>query len=201
MDAPEHDKPLGRGLADVSHLFLSQRIERGGAAPERAPAMSPQSLPALNPAAVLLRASRPLPRERLAAALKDVDSGIEEGLRTIDVNVPCPPHGAIDLIALDRGGQLTVIDFAEARDDGLLVRGVAHLDWVSQNLSSVRRMYDNHAVNVSLPPRLLLLAPRFSALFMAAARQVTRFRLDCVRYQTVDAPGVLGIMFEPLAVE
>jgi hypothetical protein len=201
MDSRESEKPLGRGLADVSHLFLSQRTERGGGLPSDIPAPAPYSLPALNPTAVLLRASPPLPRERLSAALKDVDSGIEEGLRTIDVNMPCPPHGAIDFMALDRGGQLTVVDFAAAQDDLLLVRGVGHLDWVSQNLSTVRRMYAGYALNQSLPPRLLLLAPRFSTLFGAAARQITRFRIDCVRYHVVDAPGVLGILFEPVTAE
>jgi len=193
-----HGGALGRGLEQVSHLFLSPK-------PGDAPAPSPE-LESSAPAGpgrngVVLRSVQ-LSRDRLAAILPlDWSGALEDGLRTIDARIPCHPCGEIDVLAVDRTSKLTIIDFDTSVNDGLLLRGLAHADWVVRNAQNVRRMYPAQTVDSSLPPRLVLLAPQFSAVLRRVMRQFTHPQIQWVRYHTVDTPGGVGILFEPVTGE
>jgi hypothetical protein len=48
---------------------------------------------------------------------------------TIDANIPCETSGSIELLALDGKNQLAIIDL-DHPDDGLLLRGIDHFDWI-----------------------------------------------------------------------
>jgi hypothetical protein len=194
-DAPA--RPLGRGLENISHLFLSPKAgdDRAGAAmPVR-----PSRLASSSPVALLRPA--PVTRERLASILlADLDGSLEEGLRTFDARIPCHPCGEIDLLAVDRRSKLTIIDFETTTvNDGLLIRGLGHFDWILRNLANVQRMYPSQGADFSLPPRLVLLAPQFSPLLRRVVQQITRPHLQCLRYHTVETPHGPGILFEPVA--
>jgi hypothetical protein len=191
-------RPLGRGLEDISHLFLS-----GLASPEaRGPAHAsgPASSPAAPRPVVALLRPAPLTREQLAAFLAG-DGVLEEGLRTIDARIPCRPCGEIDLLGLDRAKTLTIIDFETTAHDALLVRGLGHYDWLVSNMANAQRMYPARGADFSRPPRLVLLAPQFSPLLKRAMLQIVRPRIAWGRYHTVETPGGPEIAIEPVAGE
>lgn len=196
--ADRAERPLGRGLEDVSHLFLS-RGTADAAARERAtspvpdPASSP---PRVDKANVLLCRSQGVARDRIAAALWEFVGALEEGLCGIDTNVPCDPCGRIDMIARDRQNRVTIVDFETTPDDKLVLRGMDHFDWATRNIANLQRMYAGQPVNFALPPRLFLVAPRFSPLLTRVARQIVYPRIDWVRYDVVDMFGGIGILFE-----
>ena len=187
------EKPLGRGLEDVSRLFLSQR-------PRQAPKENPSSpldiVPA--PLLLLLGPAAPVARARLAAMLKGLDGSIESGLTCIDEDVPCTPYDSVDLVAVDREGRFTIVDFETEPDDRLLLRGMGHFDWVVQNMLIIRRMYAGRGIEFAAQPRVLLLAPDFSLRFRGIACQLERPRLECVRYHVMDVLGNLGLFVERL---
>jgi hypothetical protein len=193
-----HGRPLGRGLEDVSHLFLSSaKTSAPLPSPERA--SSPPAGPREN--IVLLRAVQ-ITRDRLAAILPvDWSGALEDGLRTIDANIPCHPCGEIDLLAVDRTSKLTIIDFDTTANDGLLLRGLGHFDWIVRNTQNVLRMCPAQGVDSSLTPRLILLAPEFSPLLRRVMRQLTRPQIQWVRYHAVETPAGPGILFEPVTGE
>lgn len=199
-NAPNLDKPLGRGLEQISHLFLTQKLNdpkpvnsMAVRAPE--PAMA-QSSPGPESRPVLLRPMTSMTRSRFIAILREFLGSLEEGLRVIDVFLPCHPFGEIDLLALDRSNQLTIIDFDNVANDGLVIRGLAHCEWLVQNLPNVRRMHSGQTLQLAGPPRLFLLAPAFSALMTNAARQLIQPRIHRVRYQIFDAGATMGVFFE-----
>jgi hypothetical protein len=194
------DRPLGRGLEDVSHVFLSQQADGGTAEPAgRGARPSPRDAAA--PGVVLLRPAAQVDRRQVAAILTEFAGALEEGLRTLDAELPCPPCGEIDLLAIDRASQLAIVDFDTASGDELLMRGLAHRDWVDRNLPSLRRMFRGQAINFSLPPKLFLVAPQFSPRVRCAARQITGLQVAWVRFHLVETPGRPGILFEALAAE
>jgi len=196
------DRPLGRGLEDVSHVFLSQKADpgEGEAGGWRAERPFPRQESATG--ALLLRpAAAQVTRERIAAALKEFAGALEEGLRVIDAELACEPFGAIDLVAIDRASQLTIIDFETMSSDEILIRGLGHFDWMIRNQLNVRRMLRGQAINFSLEPRLFLLAPRFSSRVRCVARVIPRPRVDWVRYHVLETPGRPGIFFEALPAE
>ena len=187
--------PLGRGLEQVSHLFLSPKT---GDAPVPSPEPESSTLAAPGRNAVVLRSVQ-VSRDRLAAILPlDWSGALEDGLRTLDTRIPCHPCGEIDVLAVDRTSKLTIIDFDTTPNDGLLLRGLGHFDWVVRNMPNVQRMYPAQPVAPSLPPRLVLLAPQFSAVLRRVMRQLTHLQIQWVRYHTVDTPGGVGILFEPV---
>jgi hypothetical protein len=199
-----HSRPLGRGLQDVSHLFLSRRSEDAardtGAFGHVAEPEASAPPPPRGNAALL----RPLhvTRDQLVAILPpDWSVALEEGLRTIDGKIPCHGCGEIDVLAVDRMGKLTIIDVDTTMNDGLLLRGLGHLDWVLRDAHNVQRMYAAHGVDVALPPRLILVAPQFSQLLRRVMRQVTRPQIQCLRYHAVDTPAGPWILFEPVSAD
>ena len=190
-------KPLGRGLEDVSHLFLSHKTDR----PNDRPTVhsNDHSLPPPpSRAGVTLLRPATVTKDWLTIVLTEFGDAVEDGLRTIDANVPCHPCGEIDLLAVDRTNHLTIIDFDTTANDGLLLRGMGHFDWIVRNMPNVQRMYRDQTINTSLQPRLFLLAPQFSPLARCASRQITRPPIHWVRFLTVEASSGPGIMFEPV---
>lgn len=198
-DAAPTGKRLARGLADVSHLFLSQTAA-DSAPPDEEPAGTPSShppgLPADQEELLLLSRGQNVSRDQLILLLKEQVGVLEEGLRVIDGNIPCEECGCIDLLAVDRAERVCVIDVAPGAEDALLVRGASHLDWVARNMLNVRRMHPGIEANFSLPPRLLLVAPQFSSALRRAGRQLNAARVDLLRYHVVTTPGGAGVFFE-----
>ena len=184
-------RPLGRGLQDVSHLFLSPR--------PGAPSTLASSTTAVSHGAIVPLRPVQVTRDRLAELLS-LDRGVslEEGLRTIDARIPCEPCGDIDLLAIDRTGKLTIIDFDTTVNDSLVVRGLGHLEWITRNTETIRRMHPAQPVGTSLPPRLILVAPQFYLLARRAMRLLTRPQIRWVRCHVVETPEGHGILFEPV---
>jgi len=195
------DKPLGRGLEDISHLFRSGA--RSEATPnEHSSCGSPQHASTSSPAGgVLLERRMSLTRDQLAPLLKQFHGALEEGLTSIDSEIACPPCGQIDLLGLSRSNQLTVIDFNTNADEGLLIRGIDHVDWVTRNMPIIRRLYPSYTINYSLPAALMLVAPQFSRALRSVARQILCPTIKWVRYCALESSGGLGIFFERIERE
>ena len=201
------ERPLGRGLEDISHLFLSQRPapmrdedQPVPAAPPAEPAVAPTPPPTPAPTrsgVIVHQSHATLTRHQLAGLLKE-PGVFEEGLRGLDASVPCPPGGEIDILALDRANVLTVVDYDVTAADALLLRGLSHVDWILRHVHMVRRMYTGQVINFSAPPRVVLMAPEFSALLKSVARQISRPQITVLRYHLLDVAGGPGLFFERL---
>jgi len=200
----EHpEKPLGRGLEQISHLFLTQKLNELRAAGDSSPTRGPEPILAPIPSrqdarSILLRPNTSITRTRFIALLREFQGALAEGLRVIDVFLPCHPYGEIDALALDRANQLIIIDFDTAPTDALVLRGLAHCEWLMQNLPLVRRMYSGQTLHSPVPPRLILLAPQFSPMMMGAARQLAQPQIQWVRFHVFDTGGATGVSFEPV---
>jgi len=194
-DAGTRGKPLGRGLEQISHLFISGQPGSGE------PAANPSGIKPPRPESVLLRHRENVTREQLTRLLSDHVAGLEPQLRAIDTRLPCSPYGEIDLIACDSGHQITIVDFELVPDDRLLLRGLSHIVWVARNMSLLRRTYREIPFDTALPPRLVLVAPGFSALFLSAARQNIASEISCLVFQAVDVYGSIGVLFTPAGAD
>jgi hypothetical protein len=192
------ERRLARGLEDVSYLFLSQPSNRPAEEAEEQTASSAQALPGSvqHEEPILLRASPAVNRELLISLLNDNAAVLEEGMRAIDANVPCPPFGSMDLVALGSLDQLCIINVDTFQNDVSLLRGIAHVDWIVRNMPIVRRMYQGRAIGFSIPPRLFLVAPGFSLLLKCVAQRSLSPQVSCFGYRTAAMPSGVGILFE-----
>jgi len=204
QDAERPDKPLGRGLGQISHLFLSHRLtdlRAGDQSPGRLPQSPIPQSESRHTRTVYLRRHGEITKTRFVDALRQVQGSLEEGLRVIDAFVPCHPHGEIDVLAIDRANQLIIIDVETVTNDALVLRGLAHFDWVVHNLPNVLRMHPLQSINTSAEPRLFLLAPQFSSLLMSVARRLAEPRINWVRYHVLETGGAMGLYFEPVSFD
>jgi len=191
------EKRLARGLEDVSYLFLSQtggEAEKG----QHAPPEHANPLPAPPAPSMVLRASPATNRELLISLLSKNAAVLEEGLRFIDLNVPCDPFGSIDILLLDSLDQLVVAEVDAAPNDGAFLRGIGHFDWLARNIPVLRRMYQGRAINYSALPRVFLIAPSFSQLLKCAVQRNAGPKIYCFGFHTVLLPGGSGVFFEPI---
>jgi hypothetical protein len=204
QDAEQSDKPLGRGLEQISHLFLTQRtnVRRVGdlpltGIPGSRVSQTQSRTPAPN--TVLLQPKSAIAKDQLVTLLRDSPAALDAELRVMDIFVSCHPHSDIDLLALDQSNQLTVIDIETSPNDALVVRGLGHCDWLQHNICNIRRMYPGETIALSPQTPLFLVAPRFSPMAISAARQLTQTQIHWVRFQAFDTGNATGISFEPIA--
>jgi hypothetical protein len=195
-DVPRSTRPLGRGLEDVSHLFLSNLpAPRERELKDERESPRVQGQPRTRTGVAVLRPGEPLTRDQLIATLAECQVALEHTLRVMDVRVPCVPFGEIDVLAADAADRLTVIDVDVVPGDGLLARGIGHLDWIVRNSSNLRRMFERWTISPR-PPRLVLVAPAFSQALRSAVHHITGPEIACVRYQGVQVSSGPGIVFE-----
>ena len=187
-----------RGLDRVSHLLLSQTDRANRERYREGLEETTEATPENQTPAVVLVPSRPVCRAQLLSLLREHPSALEEGMKVIDANLPCETPGDIELIGLDRTKQLAVIDVDDKPNDSLLLRGLAHLDWVVRNTPLLRRTYEGQVINFSLQPRLFLVAPDFSPLFRCALHQIKSTQVACLKYYTIALPGGTGFFCERL---
>ena len=167
-------KTLGRGFEEISHLFLS--ATEGTRGRENLAMEQPAARPATRAGVAVLRPGADLAKDQLTATFLECQDALESGMRTLGAGVSCSPYGEIDLLALDRFNQLTIVDVETSVGDGLLLRGISQVDWVMRNAANVRRMYQNWPF-ASSQPRLILVAPNFSPFLRSAVRQLTGLRV------------------------
>jgi hypothetical protein len=193
------EKPLARGLDEVAFLFLSQATppppkagpagDASGSARAPAAAWVPLSA-AVAPASASNRAP-------LVTCLQRHPAALEEGLRTIDADLPMEAIGPVDVLCVDRFNQLTIIDVDPTGHDALLLRGICHLDWFARNAPLVRRMYPGQAIDLGSEPRLILIGPNFSPAFRCVTQRITCIRITCLTYDLVTLPNGTGVFFKP----
>ena len=188
------NRALGRGLEDISHLFLSVPPEQPVALCREQPVASP--LPRPRAGLGVLRPGVEITRHQLTATLLECGDALEQGMHALGIAVSCSPYGTIDVIAVDRYNQLTIIDVEAAVGDGLLARGITHVDWATRNMTTVRRMFEKWEIDASGPPRLALVAPTFSPFVLGALRQIKTPHITCFRYLTATMSGGTAVLFE-----
>lgn len=189
--------PLGRGLEEVSHLFLSSlpqvRVSEPAGDRTLAPARDRSTE---RTGAAVLRPGGPITRETLVATVRECPGALEGDLRPIDAGILFCPFGDIDVLAVDGANRLAIIDIETSSGDWLLLRGISQLDWVMRNVALAQRLYQGRSIDFSRRPRLFLLAPGFSPVLKAVIRQIARPEVSCFRYHSVDLSGRTAILFE-----
>ena len=194
-DHAQGESRLTRGLEDVSRLFLSQATP--DTTHDTHDTTDQASVHLAEP--VLADLLRPLPgvkRDRLVSVLEDHIAVLEEGLRSVDVGIPCDPFGPIDLLAVDSANRMVVVDLDESPGDELLLRGICHVDWVVRNIPLLRRMYRGRVIDFSTVPRVFLVAPNYSPRLHCAPRWITGTQISCFRYHTAALRNGAGILVE-----
>jgi len=123
---------------------------------------------------------------------------IEEGLRIIDTQV-ITNRGRLDILGLDSGSVLVVIELKIGESDEMLWQALDYYDWVFRNIDSIKRMYPNYEIDYSQGPRLMLIAPSFSDTIKRRAIYLEPSG-ELLEYKYLQAGDKEGILFSPVSL-
>ena len=194
----QSERALGRGLEDISHLFLSQAVrEHATGADAREGLPEPGEKQQRESALVVpLSPLAGVSRDQVVSLLNGHPTLLEEGLSIIDEGIPVHECGLIDLLAADLTGRLAVIDIDGFPNDTLLMRGISHCNWLVSNIPILRRMYRGFPIDYASNPRLFLVAPDFSMLHRSVTTWTSNPLIRCFRFRAVALGGGAGILIE-----
>ena len=135
-------------------------------------------------------------RRQLAQLVADHCQALDENLKVVGRSGQEELWGPMDLLAIDEGRRLVIIDVALQAGDDLLVQGLAHLSWISQNQQLLTALLAEEQVNIDMSPRLILVAPDFSSVIQKAADGLTSVAIDLFRFRWLESGEEKGILLE-----
>lgn len=141
-----------------------------------------------------------LEKERdLKSLIKKSLDNVEKGLRFLTDEFPAN-GGAIDLLCVDSGGILTIIELKINEDDFMLMQSLTYYDSVSQNIHRIAKLFPKTEINVEEEPRVILIAPRFSGTLKKCAKYLD-LRIDLAEYDSLKIGSERGIMCRTVDIE
>jgi len=115
---------------------------------------------------------------------------IEEGLVVVDRQLRVRvgnSYGAIDVLFHDSEGAFVICENKVVKDDEMLFQAFDYLVDVSENITEYARKYSQFNIDISVPVRMILVAPEFSDVL-----------INCCKYLDFD---ILLIKFTAQEIE
>lgn len=147
-----------------------------------------------------IRPRAPRDREELASLVEANLSRLEAGLALLDRRFPAG-QVPVDLVALDARETLVLCLVGSGSNPAMLVQALEAYGWCRENGALLGRLFPHARINTTVPPRLFLLAPRFSDSVRRTARYLGPVSPVLVECRCLDVDGVRGICFEPMEGE
>ena len=134
-------------------------------------------------------------REELVSVIERNLPALETGLSLLERRFPA---GAVlvDFLALDARERLVLCLLGSGSNGAMLVQAMEAYGWCCDNGALLERLFPGARVGMGAPPRLLLLAPRFSDSLRRTARHLGPLSPTLVECRPVEVNGARGICFE-----
>lgn len=136
-------------------------------------------------------------REELAALVEANLPALEEGVSVLERRFPAG-QVPVDLVAADSRERLVLIILGSGSNPALLLQGLEAYGWCRENGALLGRLLPGAGIDTAVPPRLFLLAPRFSDSLRRTARYLGPLSPVLVECRCLEVNGERGICFEPV---
>ena len=113
-----------------------------------------------------------LTREKLRSIIVKNPDVVFPGITLVDMQLGNEEEGIFEMLGADQDGRISLIDFECGESDSLLLRMLSQAQWLKKNERLVKRLFFNQNFDFSQTPRLILVAPVFSAQLLSAVRQI-----------------------------
>jgi len=139
-------------------------------------------------------------REELTALVEANLPALEGGLSVLERRFPAG-QVPVDLVAVDARERLVLLILGSGSNPAMLLQGLEAYAWCRENGALLGRLLPGARIDPSAPPRLFLLAPRFSDSLRRTARYLGPLSPVLVECRCLEVNGELGICFEPVEGE
>ncbi|MBI3030230.1 MAG: hypothetical protein HYY64_12025 [Candidatus Rokubacteria bacterium] len=136
-------------------------------------------------------------REELAALVEANLSALEGGLSVLERRFPAG-QVPVDLVAVDARERLVLVILGSGSNPAMLLQSLEAYAWCRENGALLGRLLPGVRIDPAAPPRLFLLAPRFSDSLRRTARYLGPLSPVLVECRCLEVNGERGICFEPV---
>ena len=136
-------------------------------------------------------------REELAALVEANLPALERGLSILERRFPAG-QVPVDLVAVDARKRLVLLILGSGSNPAMLLQGLEAYAWCRENGALLGRLLPDARIDPAAPPRLFLLAPRFSDSLRRTARYLGPVSPVLVECRCLEVNGERGICFEPV---
>lgn len=136
-------------------------------------------------------------REDLAALVEAHLAALAPGLSLLSRRFPAG-RVLVDLLALDGQGHLALVLVGSGTDPALLLEALEAYGWCRENAGVLGGIFPETSIDAAAPPRLYLLAPRFSDDLRRTARSLDVPSPLLAECRVFEVSGTRGVCFEPV---
>ncbi len=122
-------------------------------------------------------------------------TALEPGLSLLERRFPAG-ETLVDFVALDARGRLVLLMLGLGSDIAMLVQALEAYGWCRESGALLERLFPGARRMPGTPPRLFLLAARFSDSLRRTARQLGPLAPTLVECRPVEVNGARGVCFE-----
>lgn len=132
---------------------------------------------------------------QLASLVEGHLSALEPGLTLLERGFPAG-EVLVDFLALDARGRLVLCVLGSGSTAAVLVQAIEAYGWCCDNRALLERLFPGVTLDVTAPPRLFLLAPRFADSVRRTARSLGPLSPVLVECRGVEVNGARAVCFE-----
>ena len=124
---------------------------------------------------------------------------LDENLELIGGDLGTRGERIWDLIGIDKGKRLVLIDIELRYADRMLYQIVNHLDWAWEHMENITKMYPSYSIDSDQLPRVIIIAPSYSLFFKKSITYLTyRIRINLFTYTYLENTTGKGLFLEPI---
>lgn len=134
----------------------------------------------------------------LAKIVESDVSVVEKGLTAICSNMPIDSKTNIDVLCHDENGQLVILKLSAKENDNMFFEGLKILAYVNNVKPMLKFSYKDFKINDSKTPRLVFLAPSFSAQLVDVVGQMQGIQMDLYTWEYFEFDDKKALHLEPV---
>jgi len=128
-------------------------------------------------------------------------ANMDERLEIIDRHTKLKGPQEIDLLAIDGRRRLLLIEILKDNEELLLSKALDHFDWIISNNEIVSKIFLEEKIDLSLTPRIIMLASRFSEAFKRRMLYLKPMEIHLYEYQCIETDSAKRLLFERIEVD
>lgn len=125
-------------------------------------------------------------------------SFVEKGLTVVCDNMPIDSKTRIDVLCHDEDGQLVILKLSTKENDNIFFEGLKILAYVSNVKPMLKFSYKDFKINEAKSPRLLFLAPSYSAQLVDVVGQMQGIQMDLYTWEYFEFDDKKALHLEPI---
>ena len=125
-------------------------------------------------------------------------SVVERGLTVVCNNMPMDAKTNLDVLCHDEYGQLVILKASTKENDNMFFEGLKILTYVNNVKPLLKFSYKDFKISETKMPRLIFLAPSFSAQLVDVVGQMQGIQMDLYKWEYFEFNDTKALHLEPV---